>query len=334
MKIQSQLPKPQPARQPANKVKLDNDLPEDIGISADYIQARETTQQEPGDLKGIVYEHTQKGEFNVLKLSGQTQPFLPADIPASALNADNRVVIYVDGIHQELSEQKRQIRSFMQGQASTGADVDQSVIGIHEGAGKSGLHDGVRIGKALFMLKLVQNHLVPLEWASKQIYKIDPAIKSVHDEVKQSLLAGRKVQLITHSGGGAETATALQLLAREGMKDEIGENVRVLSMASAAAHKDFIRAGVKPDNLFYTGSKNDPVYSIFRHYLSPFNIISGVSFAIDAAKYGYQVLKGKDIPVVYHYHSPDYIFDRNMSEGSQRIQKFLNGGAGGKFPLP
>lgn len=332
VKIQSKPPQPQPKLQ--TKIKSGGDLPQDIGISADYIQARESTEEEPGDLKGMVYEHTSNGEVNVLKLSGQTRPELPADIPASAVNADNRVVIYVDGIHQELSEQKRQIRSFMQGQASTGADVGQSVIGIHEGAGKSGLHDGARIGKALFMLKLVQNRLVPLEWASKQIYKIDPAIKSVHDEVKQSLLAGRKVQLITHSGGGAETATALHLLAREGMKQQIGDNVRVLSMASAAAHKDFTKAGVKEDNLYYTGSQNDPVYSIFRHFLGPFNICSGVGFAVDAARYGWQALRGKDIPVVYHYHSPDYIFDRNMSEGSQRIQKFLNGGPGGKFPLP
>lgn len=326
-----------PIRPPQAQFKLPalkSDLPQDIGISADYIQARESTEEEPDDHKGIVYEHTKRGEVNILKLSGQTLPELPADIPASALNADGRVVIYVDGIHQEISEQKRQIRSFFQGGASTGADVAQSVIGIHEGAGKSGLHDGVRIGKALGLLKLVQNRVIPLAWASKQIYKIDPAIKSVHDEVKQSLLAGRKVQLITHSGGGAETATALTLLAREGMQQEISDNVRVLSMASAASHQDFSKAGVKAENIYYTGSENDPVYSIFRHYLGPLSPLSAVGFAVDTARYLYEMIKGKDIPVVYHYHSPDYIFDRNVVEGSQRIQKFLNGGPGGKFPLP
>ena len=311
-----------------------SDLPEDIGISAEYIQARESTEEEPDDHKGIVYEPTQQGEIRVLKLSGQTKPELPADIPDSAVNADGRVVIYVDGIHQEISEQQRQIRCFFQGQASTGADVGQSVIGIHEGAGKSGFHDGVRIGKALGMLKLVQNRVIPLDWASKKIYKIDPAIKSVHDEVKQSLLAGRKVQIITHSGGGAETATALTLLAREGMKQAISDNVRVLSMASAASHKDFTKAGVKAENIYYTGSEKDPVYSIFRHYLGPLSIGSAVGFAVDTARYLYEVIKGKDIPVIYHYHSPDYIFDRNMVNGSQRIQKFLNGAPGGKFPLP
>lgn len=310
-----------------------SDIPQDIGISADYIQARESTEEEPDDHKGIVYEHTQQGQINILKLSGQTVPELPADIPESAVK-DGRVVIYVDGIHQEISEQKRQIRSFFHGQASTGANVGQSVIGIHEGAGKSGFHDGVRIGKALGMLKLLQNRVIPLGWASKQIYKIDPAIKSVHDEVKQSLLAGRKVQLITHSGGGAETATALTLLAREGMKQEISDNVRVLSMASAAAHKDFTKAGVKAENIYYTGSVNDPVYSIFRNYLGPLSIGSAVGFAVDTAHYLYEMIKGKDNPVIYHYHSPDYIFDRNMADGSQRIQKFLNGGPGGKFPLP
>lgn len=334
MGVKLQAPAPQLFSRPKAPPPVKPDLPEDIALSADYIQARESTEEEPIDHKGIVYEQRQNGEINVLKLSGQTKPELPADIPDSAVNADGRVVIYVDGIHQEISEQHRQIRSFFHGQAGTGANVGQSVIGIHEGAGKSGLHDGVRIGKALFMLKLVQNRVIPLEWASKQIYKIDPAIKSVHDEVRQSLLAGRKVQLITHSGGGAETAAALTLLAREGMKQEIGDHVRVLSMASAAAHKDFTKAGVKAENLFYTGSEQDPVYSIFRHYLGPLSLGSAVGFAVDAARYLYDMIKGKDIPVVYHFHSPDYIFDRNVVDGSQRIQKFLNGGPGGKFPLP
>ena len=332
MKVQTQPTLPRP-RTTVSKTP-NGDLPQDIAISSDYIQARESTEEEPIHLKGVVYEHTTKNEINVLKYSGQTVGELPADIPESALNKDGRVVIYVDGIHQEITEQHRQIRSFFQGQASTGANVDQSVIGIHEGAGKSGLHDGIRIGKALGMLKLVQNHLVPLEWASRQIYKIDPAIKSVHDEVKQSLLAGRNVQLITHSGGGAETATALTLLAREGMKDQISEKVRILSMASAAAHKDFTKAGVKAENIFYTGSNNDPVYSIFRHYLGPVNVISAVGFAMEACRYGYEMLKGKNEQVIFHYHSPDYIFDRNMTAEGQKIQKFLNGGPGGKFPLP
>ena len=282
----------------------------------------------------MVYEHTTKNEIHVLKYSGQTVGELPADIPESAVNQDGRVVIYVDGIHQEITEQHRQIRSFFLGQVSTGANVDQSVIGIHEGAGKSGLHDGIRIGKSLAMLKLLQNGLVPLEWASKQIYKIDPAIKSVHDQVRQSLLAGRNVQLITHSGGGAETATALTILAREGMKDQITEKVRILSMASAAAHKDFTKAGVKADNIYYTGSNNDPVYSIFRHFLGPFNPVSAVGFAMEACRFGYEMLKGKNEQVIRHYHSPDYIFDRNMDQEGQKMQKFLDGGPGGKFPLP
>lgn len=334
MGVKLQAPAPQLFARPKAPAPVKSDLPQDIGLSADYVQARESTEEEPIDHRGIVYEQTRNGEINVLKLSGQTKPELPADIPASAVNADGRVVIYVDGIHQEITEQHRQIRSFFHGQVPSGADVEQNVIGIHEGAGKSGFHDGVRIGKALFMLKLLQNRVIPLEWASKQIYKIDPAIKAVHDEVKQSLLAGRKVQLITHSGGGAETATALTLLARQGMKQEITDNVRVLSMASAAAHKDFTKAGVKAENIYYTGSENDPVYSIFRHYLGPLSIGSAVGFAVDSARYLYDIIKGKDTPVVYHYHSPDYIFDRNVVDGSQRIQKFLNGGPGGKFPLP
>ena len=277
---------------------------------------------------------TPAGDTTVLKTSGQTIPELPADIPASAVNRDGRVVIYVDGIHQELPEQKRQIKYFLHGQGTGGANVGQSVVGIHEGAGKSGFRDGLRIAKVLGMLKLVQNRVVPLEWASKQIYKIDPAIKSVHDEVKQSLLAGRKVQLVCHSGGGAETATALTLLAREGMQGEIADNVRLLSTASAAAHKDFTKAGLKAENILYTGSKNDPVYYMFRHYLGPLSIPSAVGFVADVARYMYHLVTDETQETAYHFHSPDYIFAQNAQTDNRLIQKFLDGGPGGKYPLP
>ncbi|MBT9586459.1 hypothetical protein IV102_24155 [bacterium] len=324
MKIQTA---PQPLPPPKRKM----DVPEDISL--EYIDARESAQEEPPNLKGVVYEQTTTGDITILKHSGQTTGELPADIPESAVK-DGRVVIYVDGIHQEMSEQNRQIKYFLHGFATAGADVNQSVIGIHEGAGKSGFRDGVRIAKVLSMLKLVQHGVVPLEWASKKIYTIDPAIKSVHDEVKQSLLAGRKVQLMTHSGGGAETATALTLLAREGMREQIQENVRVLSLASAAAHKDFVKAGVKKESLYYTGSQNDPVHYLFRHYLSPCDIPSAIGFAADVVRYGYHLLTDKTQQTAYHYHSPDYIFAASVDDQGQRIQRFLDGGPGGNFPLP
>ena len=321
MKIQSA---PRPIKRP--------DVPQDISL--EYAHARETTEEEIPSLQGVLYEQGPQGDVSILKYSGETTSELPPDIPASAVNQNGRAMIYVDGIHQEITEQQRQIKYFLHGYAPSGADVDQNVIAIHEGAGKSGFRDGLRIGKVLGMLKLVQSGLVPLQWASKRIYHIDPAIKTVHDEVRQSLLAGRKVQLMTHSGGGAETATALTLLAREGMGREIENNVRVLSLASVAAHKDFVKAGVQEKNLYYTGSKNDPVYSVFRHYLSPCAIPSAVGFAAEAARYLYHLVAyDKAQETAYHYHSPDYIFASNVTDQGQPIQAFLDGGPGGRHPL-
>lgn len=314
-----------PPRPPAR-----TDSPEEISL--DYIEARETTRQEPPNLRGIVYSQSADGSVTVLKQSGETSDSLPPDIPESAVK-DGRVFLYVDGIHQELKEQHRQIRYFLHKQAQTGVDVGQDVIGIHEGAGRSGFRDGVRIAKVLSLLKLVQTHMVPLEWAAKKIYTIDPAVKSVHDEVKQSLLAGRKVQLMTHSGGGAETATALTLLAREGMKDEIRDNVRVLSLASAAAARDFTGSGVKPENLYYTGSRNDPVHYLFRNYIHPLAPLDGLCFAASAVRYLAGWTHKKD-PNGLPYHAPDYIFAKNMTEDGQRIGKFLEGGPGGVYVLP
>lgn len=301
-------------------------------ISLDYVDARESTLEEPPHLKGVVYQQSPNGTVTILKTSGQTAETLPPDIPESAVK-DGRVFLYVDGIHQEMSEQNRQIRYFLHKQAATGVDVGQDVIGIHEGAGPSGFQDGIRIGKVLSMLKLVQTGLVPLEWAKKKLYKIDPAIKSVHDQVKQSLLAGRKVQLMTHSGGGAETATALTLLAKAGMREQIRDNVRLLSLASAAALEDFVGAGLKPENIYYTGSKNDPVHYLFRNYLHPLAPLSGLCFAANVVRYAVGWGTKKD-PNGLSYHAPDYIFAKNMVGEQQRIARFLEGGSGGVHVLP
>lgn len=303
-------------------------------VSLEYLQARESTEEEPPELQGVVYEQTPADQVTILKYSGETTPQLPPDIPASAVNSDGRVVIYVDGIHQEMSEQRRQIRYFFHQHSPNGADVKQNVIGIHEGAGPSGFRDGVRIAKVLGTLKLLQHGLISLNWASKKLYRIDPAIKSVHDQIHQSLSAGRKVQLVTHSGGGAETAAALTLLSKEGLGEKIRDNVRVLSLASAAAAKDFTKAGVKSENLYYTGSKNDPVHYLFRHYLSPCAIPSAIGFAAGVVRYLYNLAAEPSQQEAYHYHSPDYIFAANMSDSGQRIQQFLDGGPGGVFPLP
>ncbi len=293
-----------------------------------FVDAWEASRQEPPHLRGVVYRQSADGSVEVLKYSGQTTDSLPPDIPESAVK-DGRVVIYVDGIHQDWGEQQRQIRHFLHGRSEVGADVGQDVIGIHEGSGPSGFKDGVRIAKVLSMLKLVQTGMVPLQWAQKKVYTIDPAVKSVHDQLKQSLLADRKVQLMTHSGGGAETAMALTLLKKQGFGEKIAENVRLLSLASAASLKDFTRAGVKAENIYYTGSKRDPVHYMFRHFIHPFAPLSTALFAANAARYLWGLATSSD-PNGLAVHSPDYIFAHNHP----RIQSFLDGGPGGVHRLP
>lgn len=307
--------------------------PDEIPSGAwQYVDAFESATQEPPELKGVVYRQEASGTVEILKWSGETKPEPPPDIPADAVK-NGRVVIYVDGIHQMWGEQQRQINHLLHGSSGHGANVDQPVIGIHEGAGKSGFRDGVRIAKAMVMTKLVQAGVVPLKWAQKKLYKIDPAIKAVHDQLSQSLQEGRQVQLMTHSGGGQETAAALALLAREGYKKQISENVRVLSLASAAAKQDFTKSGVKQENLYYTGSKKDPVYSIFRHHLHLTTLPINIPFWYDVARYLTSLPFQQ--PGALAVHSPDYIFAKNVNEeGRQRIDKFLAGGPGGAYPLP
>jgi hypothetical protein len=328
MKVQSP-PSLTPLPRLQSSAPLRANTPEEISV--EFVDAREQAREEPPELKGVLYQQSDSGAVRVLKYSGQTTDELPPDIPASAVR-DNRVVIYVDGIHQEMGEQQRQIRYFLHGHAPTGADVQQDVIGVHEGAGKSGFRDGVRIAQVLSLLKLVQLGAVPLEWAQKKIFTIDPAVKTVHDQVKQSLLAGRDVQLMTHSGGGAETAAALTLLKRGGMGKQIAENVRLLSLASAASHKDFMKAGLKADNVFYTGSKNDPVHYMFENYVSPLAPLSTLCFAAGVVRYALGWVSKPD-PNGLSYHAPDYIFAKNADAGP-RIQAFLDGAPGGIYSLP
>lgn len=333
MKILS-LPWNRPQTPPVEPVPPDVPDPEGANVvpegADDFVSAMTEAREEPLPLRGVVFQQSPGQRIRVLRNSGETKDTLPADIPASAVK-NNRVVIYSDGIHHELPEEERHIEMFLQGASPEGANVLQDVIGIHEGAGKSTFHDSMRIGKVLGLRKLLESGLVSPQWASKKLFAIDPAVKSVHDEVKQSLLAGRKVQLMAHSGGGAETAAALTLLKREGMGDQIRDNVRLLSIAPAASYKDLVQSGVKEENLYYTGSKHDPVYSVFHHHLGALSVGSDIGFGVAAGKFLVSMLH-KD-PNRMVYHSPDYIFAHNMDENGQRIQRFLDGGPGGYYEL-
>lgn len=293
--------------------------------------------REPHQLHGLVYESFLDGHTVNLKTATQTSEDIPAggpDIPRDAVK-DNRVVIFVDGIHQDIDTQKDQIHRLFQAPRNDpkhGAACEQPVIGIHEAAGINAGADGTRIAIDLAWLKALQGRYLPTAWVHKACFQSDAAVRSVHNEIKQSLEAGRDVQIALHSGGGAETALALTLLSKENggqWKPEISKHVRVLAMAPACSRKDFELAGVKPDNIYYTASRNDPVYRFSKDFVPPTN--QGL-LALRAARVGVQLLFDRStIP----YHAPDYIFWRNLQpDGTQRIQAYLDGGPGGDYELP
>ena len=315
--------------------------PEIPGGAWDYVEAMENATEEPPELKGVVTLQRPDRSYTVLKWSGQTRPEVPkghpSDIPAEAVRF-NRVVIYVDGIHQMWPEQQRQIYRFLHAggpPGNAGGNVYQPVIGIHQGSGQTHVHDAARIGKDLTLLKALQTGLSPQPWIAEQAFAADPAVKAIHDTVRQALHDGRDVQLMTHSGGGAETALALTLLREEPggrWEKAIQDRVKVLSCASATSARDFLGAGVKPENLYYTGSGHDPVWRIFKNHLHvvPFMWPLNLAFFAEGAKF---LVKRPDNDLAYH--SPDYIFAANkLPSGKQRIQDFLTGGSGEIYPLP
>jgi len=289
------------------------------------------TPAESPEVHGLVYEQYADGRVTVLKHAPHTTPDIPStgpDIPADAVK-DNRVFIYVDGIHQDLACQHDQIHRLLQAprkDPSQGVSADQPVIGIHEAAGVNAGIDGTRIALDLGWLKALQGHFLPMSIIRTAAFRSDMAVKSVHDEVKQSLAAGRDVQIALHSGGGAETALALNLIAREDggrWKNVIRDHVRILALAPAASFKDFEVAGVKKDSIYYTASQHDPVYKLAHAYVPPSQM--AVLLARSTAV-GVHLLFNPDVGPV---HAPDYIFWRNMEpDGSQPIQAFLDGGAG------
>ncbi len=315
-----------------------NEFPHIPKDAWDYVDAREAAAEEPANLKGVVFLQNSDQSMRVLKFSGQTRPDVgagePSDIPAEAVRF-NRVVISVDGINQEWGEHQRQIYRFLHNggpPGGAGADVAQPVIGIHQGAGKSNVADIVRIAKDLSLLKGLQARVIPTAWALEKVAVVDPAVKSLHDTVKQALHDGRDVQIVNHSGGGQETALALTLLKKEGFENEIRDKVRVLAMAPACSVRDLEMAGVKSENIYYTASQNDPVWRIFHHHVEtnplkmPLNLLpiyEGIKFLV--------TMRREHLAV----HSPDYIFRNNVQpDGKQRIQEFLTGSPGGTYVLP
>ncbi len=257
---------------------------------------------EPKELRGAVF---------LQRPDGTVDPQRGPRLPEEAVR-DNRVIVYVDGIHQSMQEQQRQIRELM-------SDMGQPVVGVHEGSGTTILHDSQRQAKNLVYLKSIQTDLEDASSLRSRIFSNDKAVKSVYNLVRQGLDAGRDITLVTHSGGGIEAALALHMLAEKGYGQKIESQLRVLSLASGVSPEDFTTAGVKQDHLYYTGSDADLAFQLARHFL-PVAVPGALGGALS------WLLERPAEEVLAH--SPDYLFEAN---GKTTLENFMTGRSTGKF---
>ncbi len=261
-----------------------------------------SVRPEPRKLCGAVFLQQPDGSVTLQK---------GAELPAGAVR-DNRVIVYVDGIHQSFPEQQRQIRELM-------SDLGQPVVGVHEGSGTTILHDSRRQAKNLVYLKSLQNDLEDAHSLRSRVFHNDPAVKSVFNLLRQGLDAGRDITLVTHSGGGIEAALALHMLADKGYTEKIESQLRVLSLASGVSPEDFQTAGVKSEHLYYTGSDADLAFQLARHFL-PVAVPGALGGALS------WLLERPADEVLAH--SPDYLFEAN---GKTALENFMTGRSPGRF---
>lgn len=295
-----------------------------------------TAKAEPKPLHGMLALCYPTGRYTVLRSSGETRPEIPPggqpDIPQAAA-PNGRVVMQVNGIGEEFGYQLETIGRFLQATTPVehGANVGQPVVAVHQGVDRNSVADVARITADLGGLRLLEKGALPLAWIQKAVYRFDPTVRTLHDELKQSLAVGRDVTLVAMSGGGSESALALNLLAREEggrYRDLIRDHVRVLGLAPAASRRDFEAAGVQSPNLYATGSQRDPVYQFGRHSAGV-PMVPG--FVPGIAALASTFLRYGSTPT----HSQDYIFAASAAQqGGHPIQGFLDGGPGGDYTLP
>lgn len=285
--------------------------------------------EEPPDMRGLLFQQNPDGKVTILARSGQTDPDSPPDIPSEAVH-DNRVFISVDGIGQDWTRHREQISDWFQGGAEYGVDLGGPVIGIHEGEGKNTLSDSWRILKNVVALKKLQIGGERSEDFRQSVYANDPSVKTVYDQLTQSLKAGREVTFMAHSGGAAQVALALALYAADAKhgREKIAAGVRVLGTAPAASFEDFTSVGVREENVLVTGSTRDPVFQMFRNFWTPqkpFSLLPSVARTLWSG--------GRFLLQPGPYHQGEHIFQHHQKDGSHRLGEFLAGGPGGRYPF-
>lgn len=276
-------------------------------------------QAEDASNYGQLYQITPgSGEYKVLAQSGQTSPD-GNNIPPEAIK-DGRVIIGFEGID---GTQGSYVRAFNKLFNSEDAAVplNQPMLFIHEGHRPNRLDDIKRILHDYSVTKQVQaGEKVDLEEA----FKADPAVETGYNTIKQALDQDLDVLVFAHSGGGAESVEALNLLSSQGYREDIGEHVQIVLMAGAAPAQDAVEAGVKPGNALYIGMEADLVAQLGHGYIDPHNPMSGL---VDLVK----DLRNTSDFTLGPMHSPDRAIVPNNLD---HLQDFFDHGIGGTYLAP
>ncbi|HEY4000508.1 MAG TPA: hypothetical protein VGO93_16665, partial [Candidatus Xenobia bacterium] len=224
---------------------------------------------EPAQEAGTLYAvyPNQNGAADILATRNGTTP-TGNNIPSNAVK-DNRVVIMTEGIGDQVPSYAHDSHQFFQSnQNSWDVNLGQPLIGIHEGTSTHVYQDVLRVAKDYVDTKTVENggHV-----SMSSVDQNDPAVQTAYNVYKQQLDQGHDMLLIPHSGGGPEDALALNMLSQSSphYKTLIGEHVRILSLAGAAAPGDYVDAGVHSNNIYYVATSHDPIGLFGEHYVDP-----------------------------------------------------------------
>ncbi len=292
-------------------------------------QRRYSPLQDPPELRGALFQQETDGTVTLLRYSGETSPVSPPDIGDDAA-VDGHVFFSVNGIGQDWKGHRQQIKDWFHGGFDSGANLERPIIGIHEGD-RHPVLDGARVIKNTLLLKTLQAG-ASSETIKRAAYYNDPSVKTIYDQMRQSLTAGRQITLMAHSGGGSQVALAMSILAKEedGLwQAVVNDKVRVMATAATASREDFLQAGIREENLFMTGSAKDPVPGFYQTHIEfrrPWTAAKAIGQGVSKIP-GLILNPGP-------YHDGQYIFDHNWTPEGSRIATFLDGGPGGSFPLP
>lgn len=276
-------------------------------------------QAEDASNYGQLYQFNPgSNEYQVIADGGETTPD-GNHIPPEAIK-DGRVILGFEGID---GTQGSYVRAFNKLFNSEDAAIplNQPMLFIHEGHRPARIDDIKRILHDYSVTKSVQaGEKVDLEAA----FEADPAVETGYNVLKQALDQDLDVLVFAHSGGGAESVEALNLLSSQGYREDIGDHVKIVLMAGAAPAQDAVEAGVQPDNALYIGMEADLVAQLGHGYIDARNPMSGL---VEMVK----DLRNTSDFTLGPMHSPDRAIVPNNLD---HLEDFFYRGIGGTYLAP